>query len=105
MCKNDSVDGQWKHQEVNVKDEKPVTECGIRNQEEICAKAGVEYTVESTGVYTEKDMAAAHLKEYLKYDGERERHLHRRRPVKATADAAGREEERDTAGSEEECEQ
>ncbi|OIT07877.1 glyceraldehyde-3-phosphate dehydrogenase gapc1, cytosolic, partial [Nicotiana attenuata] len=103
MCKNDSVHGQWKHQEVNVKDEKPVTECSIRNQEEICAKARAEYMVESTGVYTEKDMAAAHLKVKRERERERDTHLRRRHPVKATADAAGREEEHDAAGREEEC--
>lgn len=35
----------------------------IRNPEEIpWAEAGAEYVVESTGVFTDKDKAAAHLK-------------------------------------------
>ncbi|KHG04963.1 Glyceraldehyde-3-phosphate dehydrogenase [Gossypium arboreum] len=70
MFKYDSVHGQWKHHELKVKDsktllfgEKPVTVFGIRNPEEIpWAEAGAEYVVESTGVFTDKDKAAAHLK-------------------------------------------
>ncbi|CAN4100556.1 unnamed protein product [Withania somnifera] len=70
MFKYDSVHGQWKNNELKVKDEKtllfgdkPVTVFGIRNPEEIpWAEAGAEYIVESTGVFTDKDKAAAHLK-------------------------------------------
>nr|KJB11618.1 hypothetical protein B456_001G268500 [Gossypium raimondii] len=66
----DSVHGQWKHHELKVKDsktllfgEKPVTVFGIKNPEEIpWGEAGAEYVVESTGVFTDKDKAAAHLK-------------------------------------------
>lgn len=37
-----------------------------RNPEEIpWAEAGAEFVVESTGVFTDKDKAAAHLKVYL----------------------------------------
>ncbi|KAG4118790.1 hypothetical protein ERO13_D11G039000v2 [Gossypium hirsutum] len=70
MFKYDSVHGQWKHHELKVKDsktllfgEKPVTVFGIRNPEEIpWGETGAEYIVESTGVFTDKDKAAAHLK-------------------------------------------
>ncbi|KAL2539609.1 Glyceraldehyde-3-phosphate dehydrogenase GAPC1 [Abeliophyllum distichum] len=70
MFKYDSVHGQWKHHELKVKDdktllfgEKSVTVFGFRNPEEIpWAKTGAEYIVESTGVFTDKDKAAAHLK-------------------------------------------
>ncbi|XP_068645454.1 glyceraldehyde-3-phosphate dehydrogenase 2, cytosolic-like [Aristolochia californica] len=70
MFKYDSVHGQWKNQELKVKDsktllfgEKPVTVFGFRNPEEIpWAEAGAEFVVESTGVFTDKDKAAAHLK-------------------------------------------
>ncbi|KAL4378525.1 hypothetical protein GQ457_02G020880 [Hibiscus cannabinus] len=70
MFKYDSVHGQWKHHELKVKDsktllfgEKAVTVFGIRNPDEIpWAEAGAEYVVESTGVFTDKDKAAAHLK-------------------------------------------
>ncbi|KAG8379413.1 hypothetical protein BUALT_Bualt07G0085900 [Buddleja alternifolia] len=70
MFKYDSVHGQWKHHELKVKDdktllfgEKPVTVFGHRNPEEIpWAETGAEYIVESTGVFTDKDKAAAHLK-------------------------------------------
>ncbi|XP_044485772.1 glyceraldehyde-3-phosphate dehydrogenase GAPC2, cytosolic-like [Mangifera indica] len=70
MFKYDSVHGQWKHHEVKVKDdktllfgEKPVTVFGIRNPEEIpWHETGAEYIVESTGVFTDKEKAAAHLK-------------------------------------------
>ncbi|RVW66406.1 Glyceraldehyde-3-phosphate dehydrogenase, cytosolic [Vitis vinifera] len=61
---------QWKHHELKVKDsntllfgEKPVTVFGIRNPEEIpWGETGAEFVVESTGVFTDKDKAAAHLK-------------------------------------------
>ncbi|KAL2459584.1 Glyceraldehyde-3-phosphate dehydrogenase GAPC1 [Forsythia ovata] len=70
MFKYDSVHGQWKHHELKVKDdktllfgEKSVTVFGFRNPEEIpWAETGAEYIVESTGVFTDKDKAAAHLK-------------------------------------------
>ncbi|KAL8123318.1 hypothetical protein AgCh_011330 [Apium graveolens] len=70
MFKYDSVHGAWKHQELKVKDEKtllfgekPIAVFGCRNPEEIpWADTGAEYIVESTGVFTDKDKAAAHLK-------------------------------------------
>ncbi|PON45610.1 Glyceraldehyde/Erythrose phosphate dehydrogenase family [Parasponia andersonii] len=70
MFKYDSVHGQWKHFDIGVKDsntllfgEKPVTVFGHRNPEEIpWGEIGAEYIVESTGVFTDKDKAAAHLK-------------------------------------------
>ncbi|XP_068665788.1 glyceraldehyde-3-phosphate dehydrogenase 2, cytosolic-like [Aristolochia californica] len=70
MFKYDTVHGQWKHHELTVKDsktilfgEKPVTVFGIRNPEEIpWGEAGADFVVESTGVFTDKDKAAAHLK-------------------------------------------
>ncbi|KAL3813865.1 hypothetical protein ACJIZ3_015133 [Penstemon smallii] len=70
MFKYDTVHGQWKHNEIKVKDEKtlllgerPVAVFGMRNPEEIpWGEAGAEYVVESTGVFTDKDKAAAHLK-------------------------------------------
>nr|Q42671.1 RecName: Full=Glyceraldehyde-3-phosphate dehydrogenase, cytosolic [Craterostigma plantagineum]CAA55116.1 glyceraldehyde 3-phosphate dehydrogenase (phosphorylating) [Craterostigma plantagineum] len=70
MFKYDTVHGQYKHHELKVKDEKtllfgdkPVAVFGLRNPEEIpWAETGAEYVVESTGVFTEKEKAAAHLK-------------------------------------------
>ncbi|GKB79877.1 glyceraldehyde-3-phosphate dehydrogenase GAPC2, cytosolic, partial [Tanacetum coccineum] len=70
MFKYDSVHGQWKNHELKVKDEKTllfgekhVTVFGIRNPEEIpWGAAGADFVVESTGVFTDKDKAAAHLK-------------------------------------------
>ncbi|NP_001310799.1 glyceraldehyde-3-phosphate dehydrogenase, cytosolic-like [Ziziphus jujuba] len=70
MFKYDSVHGQWKHHDLKVKDnktllfgEKSVTVHACRNPEEIpWAESGAEYIVESTGVFTDKDKAAAHLK-------------------------------------------
>ncbi|KAJ8569825.1 hypothetical protein K7X08_006402 [Anisodus acutangulus] len=70
MFKYDTVHGQWKKNELTVKDEKtllfgdkPVKVFGARNPEEISwGEAGAEYVVESTGVFTDKDKAAAHLK-------------------------------------------
>ncbi|CAL0327642.1 unnamed protein product [Lupinus luteus] len=70
MFKYDSVHGQWKHDELKVKDsntllfgEKSVAVYGHRNPEEIpWAESGAEIIVESTGVFTDKEKAAAHLK-------------------------------------------
>ncbi|KAG6479029.1 hypothetical protein ZIOFF_062479 [Zingiber officinale] len=70
MFKYDTVHGQWKHHEIKVKDsktllfgEKEVTVFGIRNPEEIpWGETGADFVVESTGVFTDKDKAAAHLK-------------------------------------------
>ncbi|XP_021988612.2 LOW QUALITY PROTEIN: glyceraldehyde-3-phosphate dehydrogenase, cytosolic [Helianthus annuus] len=70
MFKYDSVHGQYRRDEIKVKDsktllfgDKPVTVFGCRNPEEIAwGEAGAEYFVESTGVFTDKDKAAAHLK-------------------------------------------
>lgn len=70
MFKYDSVHGQWKKHELTVKDsktllfgDKPVTVFGVRNPEEIpWAEAGADYVVESTGVFTDQDKAAAHIK-------------------------------------------
>ncbi|XP_059445670.1 glyceraldehyde-3-phosphate dehydrogenase GAPC1, cytosolic-like [Corylus avellana] len=70
MFKYDTVHGHWKHTDVKVKDsktllfgEKPVSVFGFRNPEEIpWAQAGADYVVESTGVFTDKEKAAAHLK-------------------------------------------
>ncbi|KAK9108408.1 hypothetical protein Syun_024419 [Stephania yunnanensis] len=70
MFKYDSVHGQWKHNDIKVKDsntllfgEKAVTVFGHRNPEEIpWGETGAEFVVESTGVFTDKDKAAAHLK-------------------------------------------
>lgn len=70
MFKYDTVHGKWKKHDLKVKDEKtllfgdkPVKVFGARNPEEIpWGEAGAEYVVESTGVFTDKDKAAAHLK-------------------------------------------
>ncbi|CAL5363324.1 unnamed protein product [Camellia sinensis] len=70
MFKYDSVHGQWKKNELKVQDsktllfgDKPVAVFGMRNPEEIpWGEAGAEYVVKSTGVFTDKDKAAAHLK-------------------------------------------
>ncbi|KAL0461749.1 UNVERIFIED_CONTAM: Glyceraldehyde-3-phosphate dehydrogenase, cytosolic [Sesamum latifolium] len=70
MFKYDSVHGQWKKNELKVKDSKtllfgdrPVAVFGVRNPEEIpWGESGAEYVVESTGVFTDKDKAAAHMK-------------------------------------------
>ncbi|XP_076933152.1 glyceraldehyde-3-phosphate dehydrogenase, cytosolic-like, partial [Bidens hawaiensis] len=70
MFKYDSVHGPWKKHEIKVKDDKtllfgdkPVTVFCMKNPEEIpWGQAGAEYVVESTGVFTAKDKAAAHLK-------------------------------------------
>ncbi|KAF4358869.1 hypothetical protein F8388_013673, partial [Cannabis sativa] len=77
MFKYDSVHGPWKHHELKVKDsktllfsEKPVTVFGVRNLEEIpWGETRADFVVESIGVFTDKDKAAAHLKTYMfKYD-------------------------------------
>ncbi|XP_028947333.1 glyceraldehyde-3-phosphate dehydrogenase 2, cytosolic isoform X2 [Malus domestica] len=70
MFKYDTVHGPWKHHELKVKDsktllfgEKPVTVFGIRNPEEIpWGECGADFVVESTGVFTDKEKAAAHIK-------------------------------------------
>ncbi|XP_038694119.1 glyceraldehyde-3-phosphate dehydrogenase, cytosolic isoform X2 [Tripterygium wilfordii] len=70
MFKYDSVHGLWNKHELKVKDEKtllfgdkPVTVFGIRNPEDIpWGQTGADFVVESTGVFTDKDKAAAHLK-------------------------------------------
>nr|GMD24596.1 glyceraldehyde-3-phosphate dehydrogenase [Ipomoea batatas] len=74
MFKYDTVHGQWKDHDVKVHDEKTllfgeksVKVFGCRNPEEIpWAEAGAEYVVESTGVVTDKDKAAGHLKAVAK---------------------------------------
>jgi glyceraldehyde 3-phosphate dehydrogenase len=70
MFKYDSTHSHWKHSEVKVQDsntllfdDKPVTVFGVRNPEDIpWGEAGAEYVVESTGVFTDKEKASAHLK-------------------------------------------
>ncbi|KAF9671674.1 hypothetical protein SADUNF_Sadunf12G0072100 [Salix dunnii] len=62
MFKYDTVHGQWKHHELKVKDSKTLL-FGEKNPEEIpWGETGADYIVESTGVFTDKDKAAAHLK-------------------------------------------
>ncbi|KAK4538978.1 hypothetical protein RGQ29_032087 [Quercus rubra] len=68
MFKYDTVHGQWKHHDIKVKDsktllfgEKAVTR--LWNPEEIpWGEHGADIVVESTGVFTDKEKAAAHLK-------------------------------------------
>lgn len=70
MFKYDTVHGIWKKNEITVKDDKtllfgdkPISVFGMRNPEEIpWGQAGADYVVESTGVFTDKDKAAAHMK-------------------------------------------
>ncbi|KAI8022599.1 Glyceraldehyde-3-phosphate dehydrogenase GAPC2, cytosolic [Camellia lanceoleosa] len=70
MFKYDSVHGQWKHHDVKVKDsktllfgEKQVAVFGVRNPDEIpWGETGADFVVESTGVFTDKEKAAGHLK-------------------------------------------
>ncbi|TYJ43311.1 hypothetical protein E1A91_A03G144200v1 [Gossypium mustelinum] len=52
MFKYDSVHGQWKHHDLKVKDSKTL----------LFGEKPVTFVVESTGVFTDKDKAAAHLK-------------------------------------------
>ncbi|KAJ7295227.1 hypothetical protein O6H91_Y206000 [Diphasiastrum complanatum] len=69
MFKYDTVHGNWKHSDITVKDDKtllfgdvPVTVFNYRNPAEIpWGESGVEYVVESSGVFTDKDKAAAHI--------------------------------------------
>jgi glyceraldehyde 3-phosphate dehydrogenase len=70
MFKYDSTHGHWKHSDIKVQDSKtllfdnkPVSVFGIRNPDEIpWGETGAEYVVESTGVFTDKEKASAHLK-------------------------------------------
>ncbi|KAJ1412701.1 hypothetical protein SESBI_20132 [Sesbania bispinosa] len=70
MFKYDTVHGQCKNRDIKIKDNKTllfgensVAVFGARNPEEIpWGEVGAEYVVESTGVFTDKDKAAAHLK-------------------------------------------
>ncbi|KAJ1391561.1 hypothetical protein SESBI_36544 [Sesbania bispinosa] len=70
MFKYDTVHGQCKNRDIKIKDNKTllfgessVAVFGSRNPEEIpWGEVGAEYVVESTGVFTDKDKAAAHLK-------------------------------------------
>ncbi|CAL5331643.1 unnamed protein product [Camellia sinensis] len=72
MFKYDSVRGQWKKNELKVKDsktllfgDKPVAVFGSNPEEIPWGEVGAEYVVESTGVFTDKDKAAAHLKKVV----------------------------------------
>ncbi|XP_052734190.1 glyceraldehyde-3-phosphate dehydrogenase 1, cytosolic-like [Vigna angularis] len=70
MFKYDSVHGHWKHHDVTVKDsstllfgDKSVIIFVLRNLEEIqWGETGADIIVESTGVFTDKDKVAVHLK-------------------------------------------
>ncbi|PQP98063.1 glyceraldehyde-3-phosphate dehydrogenase cytosolic [Prunus yedoensis var. nudiflora] len=70
MFNYDTVHGRWKHNDVKLRDantllfgDKPVLIFAVRNPDEIpWSGSGAEYVVESTGVFTDKEKAAAHLK-------------------------------------------
>eukprot|EP00249_Psilotum_nudum_P015414 c25315_g1_i1 orf=402-1424(-) len=70
MFKYDSVHGKWKKESIAVKDEKtllfgekPVAVYGLKDPSEIpWSESGTEYVVESTGFFTDREKAAAHLK-------------------------------------------
>nr|AAB59010.1 glyceraldehyde-3-phosphate-dehydrogenase [Selaginella lepidophylla] len=70
MFKYDSVHGKWKKADVEVKDHetlifggKPVGCFACKDPSEIpWGKFGAEFVVESTGVFTDRDKASAHLK-------------------------------------------
>ncbi|CAL5420087.1 unnamed protein product [Camellia sinensis] len=65
MFKYDSVYGQWKKNELKVQDSKTLLfdDKPVAVFEEIpWGEAGAEYVVECTGVFTDKDKVAAHLK-------------------------------------------
>ncbi|CAN6713674.1 unnamed protein product [Malus baccata var. baccata] len=70
MFNYDTVHGRWKHSDVKLKDantllfgDKPVSIFAVRDPVEIpWSGSGAEYIVESTGVFTDKEKAAAHLK-------------------------------------------
>ncbi|TQD86448.1 hypothetical protein C1H46_027937 [Malus baccata] len=70
MFNYDTVHGRWKHNDVKLKDantllfgDKPVSIFAVRDPVEIpWSGSGAEYIVEATGVFTDKEKAAAHLK-------------------------------------------
>jgi len=70
MLKFDSVHGQWKKHDVKAQSDnslllggKPVAVYGLKDPSEIpWGKHGADYIVESTGVFTDKAKAGAHLK-------------------------------------------
>ncbi|KAB2633204.1 glyceraldehyde-3-phosphate dehydrogenase [Pyrus ussuriensis x Pyrus communis] len=70
MFNYDTVHGRWKHNDVKLKNadtllfgDKPVSIFAVRDPVEIpWSGSGAEYIVESTGVFTDKEKAAAHLK-------------------------------------------
>jgi glyceraldehyde 3-phosphate dehydrogenase len=70
MLKFDSVHGQWKKHDIKAQTEnslllggKPVAVYGLKDPSEIpWGKHGADYIVESTGVFTDKAKASAHLK-------------------------------------------
>jgi len=70
MLKFDSVHGQWKKHDIKAQSDnslllggKPVAVYGLKDPSEIpWGKHGADYIVESTGVFTDKAKAGAHLK-------------------------------------------